>query len=168
MALCMAICQDEFFLRQVCILEEKDIYLIKRYLIRKMVTDLANKELSRLTALHLGRWHRCQVAGAVSQSKESALWLTLKQWLSCIPFNKNEQNRHKSEPFYNFDWLEQQIYILKDVVEKAKNENTESLAFDAVFCHNDLLAANIVYDEHTNKINFIDYEYGGYNFRGFE
>ncbi len=47
-------------------------------------------------------------------------------------------------------------------------ENTES---DVVFCHNDLLCANILYQPPTEtghvrgKVAFIDYEYGSYNWR---
>jgi choline/ethanolamine kinase len=36
------------------------------------------------------------------------------------------------------------------------------------FCHNDLLGGNIMYDEETQRLCFIDYEYGSYNFRGFD
>ena len=38
----------------------------------------------------------------------------------------------------------------------------------ACFCHNDLLSANILYDETSKQVSFIDYEYGGYNYRGFD
>jgi len=34
------------------------------------------------------------------------------------------------------------------------------------FCHNDLLGGNIMYNEQTERLAFIDYEYGSYNFRG--
>lgn len=43
-----------------------------------------------------------------------------------------------------------------------------SLNSPVVFCHNDLLAANIMYDDETNDLCFIDYEYGSYNFRGYD
>jgi len=35
------------------------------------------------------------------------------------------------------------------------------------FCHNDFLAANIMVDT-TNTLHAIDFEYGGYNFRGYD
>ncbi|CAG8620725.1 9278_t:CDS:10 [Ambispora gerdemannii] len=37
-----------------------------------------------------------------------------------------------------------------------------------VFCHNDLLHTNIVYQESEKKISFIDYECGSFNYRGFD
>lgn len=39
---------------------------------------------------------------------------------------------------------------------------------DIVFCHNDLLAYNIILNEDTQSIHFIDYEYCGYNYRAFD
>lgn len=36
------------------------------------------------------------------------------------------------------------------------------------FCHNDLLAGNIMLDEETGQVTLIDFEYGGKNFRGFD
>lgn len=43
-----------------------------------------------------------------------------------------------------------------------------SLGSPVYFCHNDLLGGNIMYDEETQRLCFIDYEYGSYNFRGFD
>ena len=37
-----------------------------------------------------------------------------------------------------------------------------------VFCHNDLLAANIMRHPETNKIQLIDFEYGGTNYAAFD
>lgn len=36
------------------------------------------------------------------------------------------------------------------------------------FCHNDLLAGNIMREDATGAITFIDFEYGGSNYRGFD
>jgi Predicted choline kinase involved in LPS biosynthesis len=37
-----------------------------------------------------------------------------------------------------------------------------------VFCHNDLLLGNIIYDETEDKVTFIDYEYAGVNYQAFD
>lgn len=37
-----------------------------------------------------------------------------------------------------------------------------------VFCHNDLLLKNIIYDETKNKVTFIDFEYSDYNYQAFD
>jgi ethanolamine kinase len=46
---------------------------------------------------------------------------------------------------------------------KKKNKNER-----IVFCHNDLLAGNIMRHEITNKIQLIDFEYGGMNYAAFD
>lgn len=37
-----------------------------------------------------------------------------------------------------------------------------------VFSHNDLLLANAIVDRKTEKVTFIDYEYGDYNYQAFD
>lgn len=37
-----------------------------------------------------------------------------------------------------------------------------------MFSHQDLLCGNILYSEGWSRVQFIDFEYGGYNFRGFD
>jgi len=37
-----------------------------------------------------------------------------------------------------------------------------------VFCHNDLLIHNIVFNQKKNKVSFIDYEYASYNYQAFD
>ena len=37
-----------------------------------------------------------------------------------------------------------------------------------VFCHNDLLAGNVIIKEHNAGVDFIDFEYGSANFRAFD
>ncbi|CAK8691922.1 unnamed protein product [Clavelina lepadiformis] len=37
-----------------------------------------------------------------------------------------------------------------------------------VFCHNDILLHNVIYNEHTEKISFIDYEYAGFNYQAYD
>lgn len=37
-----------------------------------------------------------------------------------------------------------------------------------VFCHNDLLLKNIIYNEKTNNVSFIDFEYADYNYQALD
>ena len=39
---------------------------------------------------------------------------------------------------------------------------------DIVFSHQDLLCGNILHAEGWERVQFIDFEYGGYNLRGFD
>merc|ERR1712110_745591 len=47
----------------------------------------------------------------------------------------------------------------------------DSASLLVCYCHNDLLSGNVIYDDPRNgkaSVHFIDFEYGGYNYRGFD
>ncbi|ETV89474.1 hypothetical protein H257_00744 [Aphanomyces astaci] len=39
---------------------------------------------------------------------------------------------------------------------------------ESVFSHNDMLSGNVLYNPSWSKVQVIDYEYGGYNYRGYD
>ncbi|KAF6074422.1 ethanolamine kinase 2 [Phyllostomus discolor] len=47
-------------------------------------------------------------------------------------------------------------------------EHLSQLDSPVVFCHNDLLCKNIIYDSTKGHVRFIDYEYAGYNYQAFD
>lgn len=47
-------------------------------------------------------------------------------------------------------------------------EQNERIRSPIVSAHNDLTAGNIIYDKNKEIVGFIDFEYSGYNFRGFD
>ncbi|VDK63532.1 unnamed protein product, partial [Gongylonema pulchrum] len=47
-------------------------------------------------------------------------------------------------------------------------EAVQQLQALVVFCHNDLLIHNIIHNEETGAIYFIDYEYADYNYQAFD
>ena len=60
----------------------------------------------------------------------------------------------------NLGSVREEIVWLKNLLKQ-----TES---PIVFAHNDLLSGNILYREGDNNLVFVDYEYGGWNYRGFD
>ena len=56
----------------------------------------------------------------------------------------------KEELTRELDWLEEKLSLLDSPL---------------VFCHNDLLLANILYDESKHSIYFIDFEYAAPNYQ---
>lgn len=52
--------------------------------------------------------------------------------------------------------------------DEDSGDSTASMKNGIVFCHNDLLAANIMRHPQTNKIQLIDFEYGGTNYAAFD
>lgn len=58
-------------------------------------------------------------------------------------------------------------WIRSDVFSSSVSASLQNEA-SVVYCHNDLLAANIMYNETTGELQLIDFEYGGVNYRSFD
>ncbi|KAG8132095.1 hypothetical protein E2320_009979 [Naja naja] len=56
--------------------------------------------------------------------------------------------------------LEEEIHWMK--------EHLSQLQSPIVFCHNDLLSKNIIYNKTEGHVRFIDYEYTGYNYQAYD
>lgn len=85
------------------------------------------------------------------------LWGVLEQWA------EEARQFGKEGRFQNID-VENCFSYLKVVKERLK-----ALGSPVVFAHNDLLCGNIlVSSEDRNEITLVDFEYGGYNYRGFD
>jgi len=100
---------------------------------------------------------------------ESTLFNRLDKWFQkakSITFSKESETGSKESINYDllqkvdFDYLEKELAGLK---ERMKNLNSP-----IVLSHNDLQENNILADRKTGEIYFIDFEYGGPNYRGFD
>eukprot|EP00002_Diphylleia_rotans_P010661 TRINITY_DN211_c0_g1_i2.p1 TRINITY_DN211_c0_g1~~TRINITY_DN211_c0_g1_i2.p1 ORF type:complete len:245 (+),score=42.34 TRINITY_DN211_c0_g1_i2:572-1306(+) len=61
---------------------------------------------------------------------------------------------------FNLPKIEEEINLIR--------RHIDQLAPPVTFGHNDLTPPNIIWDEETESIALVDYEYAGYNFRGFD
>ncbi|KAI2803706.1 hypothetical protein RDWZM_001636 [Blomia tropicalis] len=71
----------------------------------------------------------------------------LHRFLSLIPKDKSRN-------------LNQEVDFMETVLPNIKSP--------VVFCHNDLLMKNIIYNKSDEKISFIDFEYSNYNYQAFD
>jgi len=95
--------------------------------------------------------------------KKPMVFENLFHWLATardVTFEKNETKKQSLYDTFDFNMLEKELYELR--------ERLESLKSPICFCHNDLLAGNMMLDEKKKELFFIDYEYGSYNYRGFD
>ncbi|OLY84792.1 putative ethanolamine kinase A [Smittium mucronatum] len=104
-------------------------------------SELGKKPLSELVPVQLARWHRAEIPSP----KIASLFLTLRKWFHQLP-----------------ESYEDKIDELEVISQKINSPVT--------FCHNDLLSGNVLLDnsQEPNKVTFIDYEYGSYNYRGYD
>ncbi|OMH81899.1 putative ethanolamine kinase A [Zancudomyces culisetae] len=120
--------------------------------------EMSKEPLVSLVPALLGQWHS---KATVIGSHEPVLFTTLHKWFKAIPTNYEDSEKNM---FF------QQHFDMKEIfgMIKAVEEKVNTLAPPVTFCHNDLLNGNIVLSPTNDKVWFIDYEYGGYNYRGYD
>lgn len=112
---------------------------------------------AELIARKVAQWHRMEVPGEPSPR----LFRTLKKWFEGLPkfYENSDVQAQWNSSGLTLDWLQEQLRLLEDKL-------TCEIQSPVVFCHNDLLSANIVFT--GDDVAFIDYEYGAQNYRGFD
>ncbi|XP_045697517.1 ethanolamine kinase 2 isoform X3 [Phyllostomus hastatus] len=110
--------------------------------------------LFRLIALEMAKIHTIHTNGSLPKP---ILWHKMHNYFTLV---KNEINPSLSTDVPKIEVLEHELAWLK--------EHLSQLDSPVVFCHNDLLCKNIIYDSTKGHVRFIDYEYAGYNYQAFD
>ncbi|XP_009368829.2 LOW QUALITY PROTEIN: probable ethanolamine kinase [Pyrus x bretschneideri] len=120
-------------------------------------SDMRNPKLAADIAKELRRFHQVEIPG----SKEPQLWIDLFKFFekaSALEFDDNE--KQKVYKTISFSEVHNEMIELKEL--------TDRFNAPVVFAHNDLLSGNIMVNDEEDKLYFIDFEYGSYNYRGFD
>ncbi|XP_055454048.1 ethanolamine kinase 2 isoform X2 [Psammomys obesus] len=110
--------------------------------------------LFRLIALEMAKFHTIHTNGSLPKP---TLWHKMHRYFTLV---KDEISPSLSADVPKVEELEQELAWLK--------EHLSQLDSPVVFCHNDLLCKNIIYDSAKGHVRFIDYEYAGYNYQAFD
>uniref|UniRef100_A0AC35TX74 Choline/ethanolamine kinase n=1 Tax=Rhabditophanes sp. KR3021 TaxID=114890 RepID=A0AC35TX74_9BILA len=96
-----------------------------------------------------------------NNGKEAMIFDKIKDYFKIVSYDFGCVKKQKC-----FDDYFGKIDLKKDFEELKVliKENPD----DLVFCHNDLLCGNILFDQKKDAIHLIDYEYAGVNFRLFD
>jgi thiamine kinase-like enzyme len=145
--------------------------------------------VSTKVAVEMAKLHRfsppCTENEKNADTAGSTLWAQLWSWLRQAQEKTREiEDRHGAQVAERFDALHtsllgskassrttkegevQRVWKLERV-EAELLELESSMPFSpVVFCHNDILAGNVMLDKQTGHVTLIDFEYGGLNFRG--
>uniref|UniRef100_A0A7N0U4J7 ethanolamine kinase n=1 Tax=Kalanchoe fedtschenkoi TaxID=63787 RepID=A0A7N0U4J7_KALFE len=122
-----------------------------------MFADMRDPKLAAQIAKQLNKFHQVQIPG----SKEPQLWNDMAKFIdkaSVLSFDDAE--KQKKYETISFVEIHNEIYKLKEL--------TSHFCSPVVFAHNDLLCGNIMVNEEEEKLYLIDFEYGSYNYRGFD
>ncbi|NWZ10299.1 EKI1 kinase, partial [Agelaius phoeniceus] len=93
---------------------------------------------------------------------KSNLWLKMGKYFSLIPteFADEEVNKRFLRDIPSPQVLQEEMAWMK--------ERLSNLGSPVVLCHNDLLCKNIIYNKKRGDVQFIDYEYSGYNYLAYD
>ncbi|KAL9440449.1 hypothetical protein AB3S75_019166 [Citrus x aurantiifolia] len=119
--------------------------------------DMRNPKLAAEIAKQLHRFHQVEIPG----SKEPQLWNDVCKFFekaSSLKFDEIE----KQSMYETISFKE----VQKEIVEL--KELAGHLNAPVVFSHNDLLSGNIMVNDEQEKLYLIDFEYGSYNYRGYD
>ncbi|KAF5935014.1 hypothetical protein HYC85_026143 [Camellia sinensis] len=119
--------------------------------------DMRKPKLAAEIAKQLRKFHQVEIPG----SKEPQLWndaFKFFQKASTLTFHDSEKQRIYET--ISFESIHAEVFELKEL--------TGHLDAPVVFAHNDLLSGNLMLNDEEEKLYFIDFEYGSYNYRGFD
>jgi ethanolamine kinase len=120
--------------------------------------ELSDETLSPRIAQLLAAFH----AAAVDEPREPRLWPLVRGWLRTA-LTLVLPDAAKQARFASID-----ISRLEAEVEEVQAA-CDSLRSPTVFCHNDVLAGNVLLEEgEPARLHLIDFEYGCYSPRGFD
>ncbi|OWF43046.1 ethanolamine kinase 1-like [Mizuhopecten yessoensis] len=93
---------------------------------------------------------------------KSELFDRLDDWLQKMPENFDDPVKQEkfSKHIKPRSVLESELATLK--------EHLGAMECPIVYAHNDLLVGNIIYNEKSDKVTFIDHEYGMFNYQPFD
>ncbi|XP_068134086.1 ethanolamine kinase 1 [Hyperolius riggenbachi] len=121
---------------------------------------VCNPSIFRLIARRLAKIHAIHAHNG--WIPKSNLWLKMRKYFALIPTEFEDPVVHERfvREVPNQQVLQQEMAWMK--------ESLSSLGSPVVLCHNDLLCKNIIYNEKRDDVQFIDYEYSGYNYQAYD
>ncbi|GLU09729.1 hypothetical protein SLE2022_265740 [Rubroshorea leprosula] len=120
-------------------------------------SDMRKPKLAAEIAKQLHKFHQAEIPG----SKEPQLWIDiLKFFEKASTLHFEDIDKQRIYETVSFEEVKKELLELKEL--------TGLLKSPVVFAHNDLLSGNIMVNEEEEKLYFIDFEYGSYNYRGFD
>lgn len=135
--------------------------------------DMGSSVVSPKIAVEMGRLHQWQMPEPLQPFYSTpSLWSQLWSWLEQARDDVGAGKLSAWGPAVETRFQDVLIELVGPRFERAESaiRSLEAACGSSlvVFCNNDLLAGNILFDKTTGKLQLIDFEYGGGNYRGFE
>ncbi|XVE98306.1 hypothetical protein REPUB_Repub03eG0094300 [Reevesia pubescens] len=120
-------------------------------------SDMRKPKLVAEIAKQLCRFHQVEIPG----SKEPQLWVDIfKFFEKAFALQFEDIDKKSIYETISFKEVHNEVTQLKEL--------TGLFNAPVVFAHNDLLSGNLMLNDEHDTLYFIDFEYGSYNYRGFD
>ena len=117
------------------------------------------EELARKIAAHMARLHSLHLPASL-QEGEPLLWTQYNRWLDGLSAELLEANPRFCSEIGTLERLKSESHWLQKEIAKTQSP--------IVFCHSDINKPNVIFDEHTSTVTFVDFEYAGPNYLAFD
>mmetsp|Transcript_1078 Transcript_1078/g.1606 ORF Transcript_1078/g.1606 Transcript_1078/m.1606 type:complete len:393 (+) Transcript_1078:88-1266(+) len=133
------------------------------------LADLQRRTTSEAIALQMAKLHKgFRVPETLAEwhdEEKPAMWSQMISWMDQakaiqVGDYKTKEDGERGKKLLDLDQIEKELHWLKDSIIPKNSK--------VAFCHNDLLAGNIMQNQDTGEIKLIDFEYGGVNYVGFD
>ncbi|MBA0710268.1 hypothetical protein Golax_025253 [Gossypium laxum] len=119
--------------------------------------DMRKPKLAAEIAKQLRRFHQVEIPGP----KEPQLWVDMfKFFEKACALRFEDPDKQRIYETISFKEVHKEATQLKEL--------TELFSAPVVFAHNDLLSGNLMLNDEQDKLYIIDFEYGSYNYRGYD
>ncbi|MBA0647194.1 hypothetical protein Goklo_015100 [Gossypium klotzschianum] len=119
--------------------------------------DMRKPKLAAEIAKQLRRFHQVEIPGP----KEPQLWVDMfKFFEKACALRFEDPDKQRIYETISFKEVHEEATQLKEL--------TELFSASVVFAHNDLLSGNLMLNDEQDKLYIIDFEYGSYNYRGYD
>lgn len=124
--------------------------------------DTTDVSKSHRIARKMGELHTLRIPCIEELDEEKpALDLFLDKWLAALSRSQiTRESDKRALAGYTVEYLAKEIEFMKALAKASDSP--------LMLCHNDLQSGNILEDNNSSKIHFIDFEYSGLNYRGFD
>ncbi|XP_045617902.2 ethanolamine kinase 1 [Procambarus clarkii] len=121
-------------------------------------TLVTHQPVWRAITKHMAKYHKIKEGDL----EHPVLFPKMRSFLSFVPVTFEGAGMQM-----RIDACGYSKHLLSKEIDELE-EHLTGLGCPVVFSHNDLLLANIVWEETTSTVGFIDYEYGGTNYQPFD
>ncbi|EME30812.1 choline/ethanolamine kinase isoform 2 [Galdieria sulphuraria] len=131
------------------------------------IEEMRYPNISKAVAQKLAILHRFQPQGHRKSLQDSPVWESIYAWLKEAKVALKQLENTELDDSRRLLLKQIDLLVLEKELEFLRNTLRKTPS-PIVFSHNDLLFGNILYDEISGTVHFVDFEYSGWNYRGFD